>query len=361
MKQEQAEPGREAVQEMARDSTRTAWTQHKPLKSILPTFIHTRLLKQKSSLLQLPVDALFSIFDALPLSAKILLSQTCRALWYTLLPRCRLAIEKASLAERLDGLEGLLPFLPNYDLCYPCQALHTRTRNDTLVRSPYKTRFTTRICPALDVTSRGHPVGGQPAVTHRQVEMAVKYAELPVTEQTHRSKLFPGLNFSISDYCGLEIRFFARGRVDEGQFSMSSTWEFRTAAQPQPLSFDLFRETPFRICPHLDFSSPDEGPANVLSTSLSNAFDELEGSFGAFHLGVPGSCSKRSTDFTLYALGVGRLLVLKVHHHLGTGRDPGDPIWTEHFCKENNVDCRSSRSESEHRGKRRSWRPRLRP
>ena len=82
-------------------------------------------IRQTSPLLDLPVDIIYTIIDELPLTARILLSQTCKALWYRMRESNAQEFLRLASEERLKTLTELVQFLPDHYLCYICAALHS--------------------------------------------------------------------------------------------------------------------------------------------------------------------------------------------------------------------------------------------
>ena len=83
----------------------------------MPRLLERRYLRKKRcSLLNIPLDIVYTISDELTLLARILLSQACSDLWYLLHDDCLSTFREASLKERLDCLAVLGRFLPDHRL-----------------------------------------------------------------------------------------------------------------------------------------------------------------------------------------------------------------------------------------------------
>ena len=81
-------------------------------------------VQQNSRFLDFPLDVTYAIIHELPLSSKILLSKTCRALWYQVRERCFSALRQSTAEQRLETLTELGNLLPDQYLCVICNALH---------------------------------------------------------------------------------------------------------------------------------------------------------------------------------------------------------------------------------------------
>lgn len=203
---------------MTQLASRLSWAL-KQCRSAAQATICRRSMKQQSVFLELPIDLLLSIFDFLPLAAKVILSQTCKDLRRILQARCSWAIRNARMGERLECLEMLEQLLPGLRLCYPCQTLHSHEYIlSTISWRPEIYLDNRSLCPAIGLSSWKHPVLGDCILPFRHLRTGAESMELMIDHQQYLPKVFPKYLSIMEDFHKMTLRFTLKSQLNQGRY-----------------------------------------------------------------------------------------------------------------------------------------------
>lgn len=279
-------------------------------------------VKQKSSLLNLPLALVYDIFDELQWPEKVLLSQTCRDLWYTLRSQCSSAIRQATVAERVECLAVLGDILPDHRLCISCRALHLLDPKDLPVMS--NDRFH-KPCPASeDIWSR-HRLMPFYSIAFRHVQLAIKYTRLTGVHQDYRASILRKYTISFPR----SYSFTAEPVIAHGRFVLMTTRVFYKAVGP--MLFSTLSQMYLYVCPHLG-TGASFIPDSPLLAAIRFVSNVADGQRGLLQKG--NSCDRCPTDF-LMSIEDGRA-ILYVWQDLGAGTSSADPYWRSHIRDKEN-------------------------
>lgn len=295
-------------------------------------------VKQNSYFLDLPVDLIYAFFDELQLPEKVLLSETCRDLWYILRHQCASATREATAIERLECLAVLGDILPDHRCCASCSTLHRLDPKDLPVMSNDKFYMP---CPAPEPVRSRHRLMSQYSIAFRHVQLAIKYTRLRDTHQDYRASVMQRFTTSIPQFYSMRLIFSANPTIICGRFILMSTFIFYTPAEQISLS-DITRAH-FQICPHLGASGPLL-PYNRLLSAIGSACKVAAGQPG-LHKSVY-SCYQCPTDFTVAIHP--RSVSLLVWQDLGAGVSPADPCWHSHIWTDENNRVMGTKFNYEH-------------
>lgn len=294
-------------------------------------------VKKNSSLLDLPLELLHDIFDELHLPEKILLSQTCRDLWYKLRYQCSSAIRQASAVERLECLAVLGDILPDHRLCTSCRALHLLDPKDLPVTG-YDKFYTP--CPARETSWSRHRLMPYYAIAFRHVQLAIKYTRLKDIHQDYRASILQKFTVSIPRWYSMRLNFTAEPVIINGRFILMTIFVFYTAVGP--MSFSNLSQAHFHICPHLGV-----GPLildNRLVAAIRLAFNVADAKRGSHQ--KAHSCDRCPTDYRIVVKD--RRATFYAWQDLGAGISPEDPYWRSHIWDEENGLFKGTRFSYEH-------------
>ena len=298
-----------------------------------PTIRKKEVVKKVPPLLDLPLDLVYDILDELPLSEKILLSQTCRAMWYTLRHKCSSAMRKATAHERLDHLAVLGDVLPDRRLCASCRALHLVDHEDLPMASSEnsKTLFLESISgrhcllPCYYSTAFPH---GPPATNHT----CLRRLEANLYSRDMRSFR------TILRVSSMWLERSARLETKDGRFVLMTHFVF--SAEGEPISFSTISKVPLQICPHLR-SGPCSSDNPLLEAIRLTCTDGQSGYPQRLH-----SCDRCPTD---YGVSIhGGEASFQVWQDLGFGESPTDPYWCSHIPDKNNGLNRGTKFDYKH-------------
>lgn len=273
--------------------------------------------KQDSFLLRMPGEIINEIVDLLQLPARILLSQACRGLWYLLHSECSVALQEATSAERLDYLAALAYYLPNYQLCGYCNALHIVDPRDFPAAGPNK--YSTS-CPALNPWSHGLIDSSYHLMFHH-VQLAVKYTRLRNIHQNYRTDILQRYTSFIPHFRHLlaMLDLTAEPVVVQDKFILKMTHVLHNFVEP--LSVETLERMSIRLCPHLRTDRLRNGPSPLLAAVLRTF--QAAGSSGDVH-----SCDLCPTDYMVELQQ--DQVTFHVWMDLGSGISPTDPYWRSH-------------------------------
>lgn len=317
------------------------WQPVMDIRRLLAFFSRTtskKAVKQNSPFLDLPLDLVYDIFDELHLPERVLLSQTCRDLWYTLRSQCLLAIRQATAVERLECLAALGDVLPDHRLCTSCRSLHLLDPKDLPVTGYDKFH---KPCPALETTWSRHRLMPYYAIAFRHVQLAIKYTRFKDIHQDYRASILQRFAVSIPQFDSMGLIFGAEPIIVSGRFILMTIFVFYTAIEP--ISFSILSRAHFQICPHLGAGGPLI-PDNRLLAAIRLASNVADGQLGS-HQEVH-SCDRCPTDFRITIKD--RQATLYVWQDLGAGTSPLDPYWRSHIWDEGNGLFKGTKFKYEH-------------
>ena len=293
----------------------------------LSSFIRGKPVKQDSLLLNLPIDIIYVIIDALPLSARILLSQTCRDLWYRMRGTCFSTFQSATFLERWECLATLDDFLSDHRLCYGCLALHTVDPED----------LPTVNCQNSDQPcSAPEPRGGRfqidrynYAPAFRHIQLAVKYTRLRGIQNSYRLRLLQKFETDLGFYQGQSAYITAEPLVVRGRFLLKTSHVF--TGRSQPVSMQTVSQRTLIFCPH-NFLGLDDDPTDPFIAAISMNFRNVARGWNMSARSF--SCEHCPTDFVIQVdKQVARIFAWA---DLGMGRSPIDEYWQSHICHSGN-------------------------
>lgn len=296
-------------------------------------------VKQNSPLLDLPLVLVYDIFDELQLPEKVLLSQTCRDLWYLLRSKCSVTFREATAVDRLECLAVLGDILPDYRLCTSCRALHLLDPKDLPVTGYDKFH---KPCPAPEAMWSRHRLMPYYAIAFRHVQLAMKYTRLEGIYQDYRASILQRFTILIPLFYSMRLKFTAEPLIVNGRFILMTTFVFYELARP--ISFSTLSHAYFGFCPHLSAGDELLDPDNPLFVAIRHAFNVADGQRG-LHQEVH-SCDRCPTDY-LIAVEDGRA-TLYVWQDLGAGTSAADPYWRSHIWDDKNNAFNGTKFSYEH-------------
>ena len=231
-------------------------------------------VQQSSAFLDLPLDVMYTVLDELPLSSKILLSQTCRALWYQIHEKCFSALRQLTAEQRLETLAELGSLLPDQYLCVICNALHRIDYDD----SPVDLFSANRLCSSWELWEHSDRIPFYNTAFHH-VELATKYTHMNTSHQLYRERLLQKYKCSHSIYESLVAKVVAEPRVIRNRYILMTTCI--SSAGSKPNSFESVSQIPMNFCPHSGFGPVANSVRYLLGAAVQQAFHSLKGGCGA--------------------------------------------------------------------------------
>lgn len=293
-------------------------------------------VQQHSRFLDLPLDVTYAIIDELSLSSRILLSQTCRALFYQMSERCFSALRRCTAEQRLEILNDLKNLLPDQYLCMTCNALHCIDYGDFPANKDRGSEKSYKPCSLFVHWEETHRVLCY-ATSFHHVQLAAKYTHMNTRHQYYRERLLQKYEFSYPDYDSLALKFTAEPRVIMSRYILMSACTF--SAGSEPLSFESLSKVTIMFCPHWQFGPVADVVKYPLGAAVQQAFHSLGDERGA----QPKlfSCGRCPTDFSILAKEHEAHIVC--WSDLGMGDSLQDPCWQSHLWSlENSCDKGSS-------------------
>ncbi|KAK0510124.1 hypothetical protein JMJ35_007518 [Cladonia borealis] len=286
----------------------------------------TPAVEQTSAFLDLPIDILCSICDELPLSAKIILSHTCKAMWYMLRSKCSFQLKAIGREDRSNTLTELGNLLPDNYHCINCNMLHpVEPDNIPNLTNWYRRRH---LCRAQYQTyNYVHPQHSY-AVLFHHVQLALKYSRMKEKHQNYRRNILQ--NFEIRPVGSPIIKTFAaKPKVVNARFILLTTYilyagPLRDAAKTDNDKYIMF-------CPHHHFgigTGPGNSFAAMLQKTVINAATMQDQHTELF------SCDRCPTDYSVVVED--DEAVLNAWHDLGNGFSVEDPSWQSHLYSDQN-------------------------
>ena len=275
--------------------------------------------EQKSPFLDIPIDILISISEELSLSTKIVLSQTCKAMWYTLRKLYSLQFNTLVRKDRFKSLTELANLLPDNYHCLKCNSLHPVDLYDT----PYwrNVEWPHDSCRALSQFVAQFEPQASYALLFHHVQLALKYSRMKEEHQDYRTNLLQ--KFEIHP-AGSPIKTFtAQPKVVNSRFILLVAYvldaaRVRAAAKPH-------RDSYMEFCPHHRFGL-GTGPRQPFASMLKDTATIFATKQGQYTNRV--SCVGCPTDFSIAVLD--DEVVVKAWHDLWEGLSIEDPSWQCH-------------------------------
>lgn len=213
-----------------------------PLKLLV-----TPAVEQTSAFLDLPIDILCIICDQLPLSAKILLSHTCKAMWYMLCSECSFQLKALVREDRFNTLTELGNLLPDNYHCIKCNILHPVEPDDIPDMTNWYRRRRHSCRTPSQMFDHVHPQRFY-AVLFHHVQLALKYSRMKEMHQDCRTNILQ--SFEIRPAGSPIIKTFAaKPKVVNDRFILLATYvlyagPLRDAAQRDYHKYIAFLPSP---------------------------------------------------------------------------------------------------------------------
>lgn len=257
-------------------------------------------IEQSSILLNVPLEIVYEVSDKMPLAEKILLSQTCRALWYPLRDKCGSAFREAATAERLECLATLAHRLPDRYFCVDCQSLHKSEPKDLPIKKDSKF-YEPCLLKGTGGWSNCHRVHEDLgySLAFRHVQLALKYTRMQNYHQDYRARLleeFTKVYAPSESSKTLLKKFTAQPTIVKGRFLVMTELEYDNDRNTIP-------------------AYPTTSPVDMAMRSAHNAAK----------VGLPSavfSCEHCPTDFMIMFRG--KKTTFFLWQDFGTGEDPKD-------------------------------------
>ena len=202
-------------------------------------------VEQTSAFLHLPIDIICMICDQLPLSAKILLSQTCKAMWYMLPSQCSVRSKALVPEDRFNTLAELGNFLPDNYHCITCKRLHPVRPDDIPdLTNWYRRRH---VCFTRNLESDHLRPQKSYAVFFHHVQLALKYSRMKEKHQDCRKNILQ--KFEMRPVGSPILKTFsAKPRVVNARFILLMTYVLYAGPLRDAATTDYKKYLQF--CPH---------------------------------------------------------------------------------------------------------------
>ncbi|KAL6810694.1 hypothetical protein GGI42DRAFT_365240 [Trichoderma sp. SZMC 28013] len=277
---------------------------------------------QNSPILQLPVELLLNIFDFLPPYSRLLVYQTCRAFRAIIHQNfvTGRGVILVTLEHRLIYLTHLARSLPDRWVCAKCCMLHPTSRWDTPSSwwdTPLSWLYRPRCGDGYDWSYDKHSeslnfFNHQLSISHRHIELTLKYTRLNNLKRAHQSHL----KRLLTAHHASSIRV-AKGIRLKGSFYPKVTYLGVGSNLISQQSIDWIQ-----ICPHL---------AALGTFSLSRDHRMHLGKIIYLAFAAPAntpifeSCSSCGTDFSVQASP--KRATVCIWQDLGPEGSVYDPEW----------------------------------
>ncbi|KAH7008540.1 hypothetical protein EDB80DRAFT_716748 [Ilyonectria destructans] len=286
-----------------------------------------KVQSQGCIILQLPVEVLLLIVEALPLSSQVSVSQTCRPL-RTILAHLRNSASYLPRGEFLEFLSCLARNMPEKWVCDVCLKLHPVSLQDTW-KNPYRSS-----CPRYYVYQKTYRLEHF-SLGNRHVQLALKYTRMDGISKKYQryleTLLTPHHGTFLADSLKdtpLQRRHSVYPKIVNGRYLVLSVWRYDMDRE----KVSRQRMGSLRVCGHQIFNDWGEAlremagfrvqddPKKVLWTAVSTAF-QAEGAE------VRKSCPYCLTDFSVQACP--ERATVRMWQDLGPEGSPLNPEWTE--------------------------------
>ena len=318
---------------------------HPSLTNLLSRVAHLRKppVRQDSRFLHLfPLEIIDTIADQLPLSSKILLSQTCRALWYHMHKSCFATLWHSITAQqRSETLNGLGNLLPDHYHCISCNALHRIDYEDFPANENRGIVKSVRPCERAEFwqNTSGFPFD---SLSFRHVQATTKYTHMNTRHCHYRAKLLQKYESSCSEYYSQMLKIISEPRVISNRYILMRACIF--SAGSEPYSFESISKILVRFCPHLGFGPVSFAARYPFGAAVQQAFQTINQQPNA----PPKlfSCDRCPTDISIFVKEDEAYIV--AWSDLGTGNSLQDPCWQSHLWTHWNNIGKGSRFEYDH-------------
>ena len=305
-----------------------------PLKKLFVT----PAIKQKSAVLHLPIDIIFSVCDQLPLSANISLSQTCEAMRYVLRSKCSSQLQAIGPEDRFNTLSELGNLLPDNYHCIRCNTLHHVEPEDIPDLTNWYGRRRHSCRAPGQLFDHVRPQDSN-AVTFHHVQLALKYSRMKEKHQDCRRNILQ--NFETRPVGSSIIKTFAaKPKIVNARFILLATYVLYTGPLRDAAKRDYDKYIMF--CPHHRFgfgTGPEFSFAAMLQKAVINAAIIQNQHTELF------SCDRCPTDYSVVVKD--DEAVVKAWH-LGKGFSVEDPSWQSHLFSNQNGKFEGSQFNYEH-------------
>ncbi len=291
-------------------------------KLLWPSKLFVRpAVEQTSAFLDLPMDILLCLCDQLPLSAKILLSHTCKAMWYMLRSKCSSQLKALSREDRFITLTELGNLLPDHYHCIKCNILHPVEPDDVPnLTNWYRRRHTCRTPGRMfDHVRPQHSY----AVSFHHVQLALKDSRMKQKHQDCRTNILQ--EFEIRpDGSPIIKSFTAKPKVVNARFILLATYVLYLGPLRDAAKRDRAKNIMF--CPHHHFglgTGLGFSFAAILQKAVINAATMQDQHTELF------SCDRCPTDYSVVVKD--DEAVVEAWQDLGNGFSVEDPSWQSHL------------------------------
>ena len=295
-------------------------------------------VEQTSALLDLPIDVLCNICDELPLCAKILLSHTCKAMWYMLRSKCFSQLNALVQEDRFNTLTELGNLSSDHYHCIKCNILHPVEPDDIPNLTNWYRRQHTCHTPS-QMFDHLHPQNSY-AVSFHHVQLALKYSRMKEKHQDCRTNILQ--KFEIRPVSSPIIKTFAaKPKVVDARFILLATYVLYAGPLRDAANMDSDQYIMF--CPHQHFGL-GTGPGNNLAAILQEAVNTaatMQDQYTRLF-----SCDRCPTDYSV-VVEDGEPIV-EAWHDLGNGFSVEDPSWQSHLYSDQNGIFKGSQFKYEH-------------
>ncbi|MCJ1316009.1 hypothetical protein MMC15_001329 [Xylographa vitiligo] len=299
---------------------------------------------QDSPLLDLPLDIIYEIFNKLSLSAKILLSQSCRDLWYQLRSKCYTAVQNAPPHQRLKCLAKLGTILPNHRLCTGCNALRFVAPKDLPLtgfdkhhkpRLVFGSLWSRRgLLPHYSMVFRPpspsrwnrHHLLPSCSIAVRHTILAMKCTCAKNIRKIYRALILKDFMISFPHYYSMNLQFYADALTIHGKLILRTIFDLYQGEGL--LAFEALSHSSIGFCPHLWTREPatteiTENPLLAAIRLALNVNKDLDTPQARFY-----SCDFCPTDYSVLIFE--DQATFCVWQELGSGTSPADPFWGSH-------------------------------
>ena len=221
----------------------------------------TPAVEQTSAFPDLPLDILYSICDELPISAKTLISRTCRVTWYMLRSECSRQLKE----DRFNTLTDLGNVLPDHYHCTRCDKLHPVEASDIPdLTDWYRRHHSCHLQGQMLDHLRPHYYY---AISFHHIQLALKYSRMKEKHQDCRRNTLQ--SFEIGPVGSPVIKTFtAKPKVVNARLILLATYVLYKGPLQDAVEEDLYRYIVF--CPHQHFCV-DPRSRNSLAAILQEA------------------------------------------------------------------------------------------
>ena len=296
-------------------------------KSLWPlNLLAAPTVEQTSAFLDLPFDVLCRMCDELPLCAKILLSHTCKAMWYLLCSKCSSQLKAMVWDDRFHTLTELGNLLPDDYHCIKCNILHPVEPDDVPnLTNWYRRRHQCRTPSQMFDHLRPQY---SYAVSFHHVQLALKYSRMKEQHQDCRTNILQTCEIRPVNSPVIKT-FAAKPKVINARFILLATYVLYAGPLRDAAKRDYDKYIMF--CPHHYFglgTGPGHSFAAILQEAVVAAANMQDQHTRLF------SCDRCPTDYSIMVED--DEAVVKAWHDLGNGFFVKDPSWQSHLYSDQN-------------------------